>query len=129
MVFAGRISKGQPRVIDRVKYSDFVAGFDEGARVLISIVEEEEKRRPRANNYYRGVVLPTMARASGWFTADEIHKIMAARFLTVQDADGNDYVRSTAGLSIREMYEYTNEVIAFAAEMGIQIPEPNEVPR
>lgn len=108
----------------------------DGKRVKIVITEA--KRRPSNNQqrYYHGLVVPMVMEmfkeAGNVVNADEVHTYLKAYVgkltATVDLPNGSKAVvlRSTTDLSKAEFENYMTQCRVWAAEMGCQIPEPNE---
>lgn len=85
------------------------------------------QRTSRANRYYWGVVLATMAKHLG-YTAEELHDAMKDKFRGREDiTTGLRIVRSTRTGS-DEFWAYVDQVRHWSHTfLGLYIPEPNEM--
>jgi hypothetical protein len=97
----------------------------------VSLKKNKATRSLASNRYYWGVVLAYLSEETG-FTKDEAHQLMQRMFLKyAKDApDGTSemFVRSTTSLNTAEMNEYIEQIRIFAvSELGVYIPEPNEI--
>ncbi len=114
--------------------SAYIAKFA-ADEILVTI-----RRRPRTQGtqqlkYYRGVVIPDIADASGYTDPDdyaEVHDAMAWKFLRLPDGQfGQPRRRSTAksDLSLEEMTRYIDQVILWAETSipGCRVRRPEEV--
>lgn len=97
----------------------YVAKFA-AAEVVISVKKRPRRQGNQSMRYYRGVVIPDIARACGHSDPDEfydVHDALAWKFLRLPDSDfGTPRRRSTGkdDLSQEEMSQYIDEVITFA---------------
>jgi hypothetical protein len=116
---------------DPRQYNNAVASVN-GGRFEIVLRKEKTKRSDQANKYYWAVVVKIItAEFYGMATAadkDRVHEGLKRLFLLRHDAKTNlDYVESTTRLSTAEFQEYLTQCRKWAAEQGINVPEPNEV--
>lgn len=63
------------------------------------------------------------------YTPQRIHDAMCKRHLYITDALGNYYGEydTTRFLTVRQMYNFLNEVEVFAAELDIRLPHPDDL--
>lgn len=97
----------------------------------ISLKKSKPTRSLAQSRYYWGVVLAYLSEETG-YTKDEAHQLMQRMFLKyakdVPDKKPQMFVRSTTSLSTIEMNEYIEQIRTFAvSELGIYIPDPNEI--
>lgn len=97
----------------------------------ISLKKSKPTRSLAQSRYYWGVVLAYLSEETG-YTKDEAHQLMQRMFLKyakdVPDKKTQMFVRSTTSLSTIEMNEYIEQIRTFAvSELGIYIPDPNEI--
>ena len=97
----------------------------------ISLKKNKAARSLASNRYYWGVVLAYLSEETG-FTKDEAHQLMQRQFLKyakdASDGTSEMFVRSTTSLNTIEMNEYIEQIRIFAvSELGVYIPEPNEI--
>lgn len=64
-----------------------------------------------------------IADVSGMLPYD-VYMAMSIKFLKCKDYDGDDAVIRTSSLSIREHYNYLQNIIVYMAEFGFILPEP-----
>lgn len=100
-----------------------------GKTVQITIEERKKRRSNPQNAYYHGVVLKTIADFCGYRGEDEIagiHEELKRKFLPKV---GNlNIVKSTSSLNTEEFSAFVENVRGWAAEeLGIYIPDPNEM--
>lgn len=112
-------------------YNKAVAAVN-GGRFELVLRKEKAKRSDQANRYYWAVVVEIItAEFYGMATAadkERVHEGLRRMFLLRHDDKTNlDYVESTTRLSTAEFQEYLTQCRHWAAEQGINVPEPNEV--
>jgi len=107
-----------------------------GKNVLVSVKKAEARQGNQSMRYYRGVVVPDIARACGYTDpADwqDVHEALAMKFLRLPDHPqfGTPRRRSTAkdDLSAEEMTDYISLCIQWAETSipGCQIRRPDDV--
>lgn len=98
------------------------------APIELVLRKRRSKRSDKQNRAYFGIVVAMMAEHCG-YTTEEMHEALAWKFLGCTDeGDPLPRRRSTADLNTVEMEEYQAKIRRFAAEdLGLSIPEPNEV--
>lgn len=97
----------------------------EGQEVDLTIGKRKKSRSNNQNRYYWGICIKLLADFIG-YTDEEMHEALKMKFLLVH-GDKLDTVKSTAELSTVEFESYLGQVKMFAAQLGVVIPEPNEV--
>ena len=118
----------------RGKFREWIRKF-KGQEVVVTV-----KRRPRPQGtqslrYYRGVVVPDIARACGYSDPDEyeqVHEGLAWKFLRIADGKfGQPRRRSTAkdDMSQEEITVYIDQVITYAETTipGCRVRRPDDV--
>ena len=94
-------------------------------RHVMEIYEYKRNRSAEQNAYMWGVVYKLISDETG-YTPDEVHQLMAERFLGYEK-NGHTFVRSTTSLNTAEMEEYLSAVRMFASsDLHCYIPLPNE---
>ena len=94
-------------------------------RHVMEIYEYKRNRSAEQNAYMWGVVYKLISDETG-YTPDEVHQLMAERFLGYEK-NGHTFVRSTTSLNTAEMEEYLSAVRMFAStDIFLYIPLPNE---
>lgn len=97
-----------------------------GKRVRVVVSRETKRRTREANARYWVAVVPAMSEWSG-YEKDEAHKLFAGMFLSEERVlpDGRvvEIVLSTASLSTKKFYEYTERCTRFLAGHGVCVPE------
>lgn len=100
-----------------------------GKTVQVTAENLRKVRSTEQNAYYWGVVVRMIADHCGYRTAEEVqgvHEELRRKFLTGHGP--LSVTPSTASLSTEEFSEYVEAVRRWAAdELGIYIPDPNEV--
>ncbi len=120
--------------IDKQSYKQSLLSLrnsNKGGRFTISIDKQSKSRSLNQNAYYHGVVIRAFTTANIGYNAEEIHQLLAERFISYErDVKGKSFkfTRSTTSLTTVEMEEYLSNIRTFAGEFfGIFIPKPNEV--
>lgn len=91
-----------------------------GCEVYLSVKKRDRSQGRQSMRYYRGIVIPDIAKACGYSDPDDypsVHDAMAWKFLRLPDSDfGTPRRRSTAktDLSQPEMTAYIDQCITFA---------------
>ncbi len=98
----------------------------EGERIDLILRKRTSQRSDQQNKYYWAVVVAMISEATG-YTADEMHENLKRMFLSTKDEHGLIRIGSTATLKTLEFKDYLDKIIRWAADMGIPIPEPNDV--
>ena len=131
----GVIKNGRKIYDNPALYTDQIQSL-EGKEFVEEIKEKHVKASNNQYNYYRGAILPTCHKSEmfGFFDKkDDIHdNYFAPMFLSytvmVKLPNRKPYeqvkVRSLADLSVEEMSEFIERVIACCAENGISVPPP-----
>ncbi len=99
-----------------------------GKSVEVTVRVHRRQRSSRQNRYYFGVVVPFIAEHCG-YEKDEMHELLAMRFLRVADdpITGSPRRRHTPQTDTKEFSEYVDSCIRFGAELGVFIPGPGDV--
>jgi hypothetical protein len=101
----------------------------------ITICKHRRRRTDAQNRYYHGCIVRSfhdfLQEQGETYTHDEVHQILAAKFLRVGVPDPRtgeqiaERVRSTTTLNIVEFGNYIESCIAWLADMfGIACPDP-----
>lgn len=128
VLFYGRVLPGGLLVIDKPKeYAQHVRSF-RGRFVEVLIRKRRAKRSSQANRYYFGVVVKLLAEHCG-YDVQEMHEALAFRFLRIEDCPitGAPRRKHTPETDSTEFSEYVNHCIRLASELGVVIPDANEV--
>jgi hypothetical protein len=128
VLFYGRVLPGGLMVIDKpTEYAQHVRSL-RGRFVEVLVRKRKTKRSPKANRYYFGVVVKLLAEHCG-YDPQEMHETLAMRFLRIEDCPvtGAPRRKRTPDTDSAEFSEYVNHCIRLAAELGVVIPDANEV--
>jgi hypothetical protein len=132
----GIIKNGRKVYYNPGLYTDQIISL-EGKEFCEEIKEKHNKATINQYGYYRGAILPTCHKAEmfNYFdTKDSIHdNYFAPKFLSYtvlvrlpNEAYEQVRVRSLAGLSVEEMKEFIERVVADCNENNITCPLPEE---
>lgn len=96
------------------------------------LADDKAVRSNNQNRFYWSVCVKTFADAVG-MESDELHDIWKRMFAgyRMMDFPGGKRRRvanSTATMSVKAMSEYLEKCIAFSAENGVVIPDPQAIP-
>jgi hypothetical protein len=106
------------------KIKDYVKGKDDF--FVIEIHKSKKIRSLPQNKYYWGVVVKILGSHIG-YTSDEMHQILASKFLSYRKMNG-EFVKSTTKLNTLEFENYLDNCRQWASgEMQVHIPLPNEI--
>jgi hypothetical protein len=107
-----------------------------GHEVALTIKRKPRRQGTQAMRYYRGIVVPDIARACGYTDPDEfppVHESLAWKFLRIADHPQLGYPRrrstSKDDLSAEEMTDYISRCIEWAESSipSCRVRRPNEV--
>lgn len=87
------------------------------------------QRSQRQQGWYFGCIIPMLAEHCG-YTKDEMHELMAMKFLRIEDCPvtGSPRRKRTPKTNTAEFAEYCDQIRIFAAsELGLVIPDPEQV--
>lgn len=110
-------------------------GIMEGKNVVIDITEQKGKRSSQSNRYFHlllNVFKDELNSRGNNFTLELTKDLVKSKFLLkeVVDADTGELLGTTLGhtsaLNTEEMTELIEKMKAWAAEMGIILPEASE---
>jgi hypothetical protein len=132
---AGFIKDGVLKVRHRKNFDASVSRMRDGD-VEVMILRRRATRSLAQNRYYFGVIVKLLSDHTG-YTTDEMHDVLKAKFLPkrLTFADGNGEVKdefviggSTVRLTKDQFgEEYCEPIKRWAAELGVIIPDPNEI--
>jgi hypothetical protein len=107
------------------KPAEVVAFFkSQLGRFEATFEKESEDIVQRQRGYFYGVVVPTIAKVTG-YTEEEVVGVTKKRHLTANKGLKTEYVRSETTLTKEEFAKFIDLVIKDAANCGIIIPEPS----
>lgn len=95
--------------------------------VIVRVKRSQRSRRQ--NSWYWGCIIPMLAEHCG-YTPDEMHELMAMKFLRIEDCPvtGSPRRQRTPKTNTAEFAEYCEQIRIFAAtELGVVIPDPQQV--
>lgn len=130
--FRGEVKDGKFQPEDPIAFMKQIRSLD-GKTVWASMEEWKEfkHRSLNENSYYHGVVIDILSSELG-YTHDEMHEVIKWKFLAHPiELKGQKVMTavSTASLSTSEFEGLMAKIRTWASmELGIYIPEPNEVP-
>jgi hypothetical protein len=124
------VKNGKAVFVDIDYFKEELRGL-EGKDCIISLSEYKSIRSNNQNRYYWGVVIKILSEHTGYF-ADELHEALRERFLNYKSLTlgGEDIPikRSTTKLKTSEFEDYLSKIKVWAArDMGVTIPDPNEI--
>ena len=86
--------------------------------VVLTLKQLPKKKTNKQNNYYRGIVVKTLAQHLG-YSEHEMHEVLKFKF----------DVNSTSKLSQDEFQDYLDKIIRWASMyLGVAIPDPTRLP-
>lgn len=107
-------------------YDAYVKSLKDG-RYTVTVKRWRPTRTNQQNKYYWGVVIQMISDETGQ-DKDGIHDGLRAKFLTTDQDKPLQIIRSTTSLNTKEMMEYIDKIVLWAAEfLGIVIPLPDYV--
>lgn len=122
-IFRGKIENGKLILDSREGMEKYVAGLK--GEVLVIIKKAKKIRSNKQNKYYWGVIIKTLGEFTG-YEPEEMHNALKWKFLKIEN-NNLPSVRSTAKLSTLEFMTYIEQIIRFAAELGVVISDPESV--
>jgi len=97
--------------------------------VVVTIERKKRSKSQEQLGYLWGVVYPYISDHTG-HAPEELHEIFKSKFLRERKQwRGGEIttLKSTADMSTNEMAEFITNVIVEAAELGIDVPEPDKL--
>ncbi len=126
--FHGQVESGKLTLDKPERFAEYLKSLS--GMVEIAIGKWHPNRSNQQNKYYWGVVVDMVSEEMGELP-DAAHEILRENNLKMGiDHNGKryEYVRSTTSLDTKEFEDYTERCrIWGSTELGIVIPEPNEV--
>lgn len=126
-IFLGEVKFGRLALNKPKEFAEYVAKLK--GTVQITVEKPKSIRSLRQNAYLWGVVYALISEHTG-FHVEEVHELCKKKFLTYEKAYKRKlykFTRSTASLNKDEFAMYLDKVIQLAAELGIVVPDPEEV--
>lgn len=119
---------------NRLEFLDYAKKF-KGQEVVVSLKRKPRRQGSQSMRYYRGVVVPDIARACGYTDPDEwksVHEGLAWKFLRLPDGPfGEPRRKSTRkdDMPQDEMTAYIDQVITYAETsiVNCRVRRPEEV--
>ena len=113
---------------DEKKYQQWLSQLEGECELIIK--KRERLRSSNQNKYWHGVVLPLIAEEMCLYP-DETKEFLKRRFLSTEIKVKEkiyDIVKRTSSLSTIEFNEFVKRCQMFGAkELGLNIPDPNEI--
>lgn len=111
----------------RQQIVDCIRSFP-GRKIEISVREYKSKRSLAQNRYYFGVVVKLLGEHCG-YDAEEMHETLAMRFLRIEDCPvtGAPRRKRTPKFNTQEFSDYVDACVRLGAELGVVIPDANQV--
>ena len=99
-------------------------GLLSGERVECIVRKRRSKRSDRANAFYWAAVVTPLANHLG-YERDEMHEVMAMRFLRIEDCPvtGVPRRKRTPKTDTAEFADYVDRCIRLAAELGVVVED------
>lgn len=121
------IPKGDARAMTLDVIQRRITALPNNRAWAVEVKEYRERKTDAQQGYLWGVVYRHIAEFCGCTTKD-VHRDLGRLFLFDGQSHGITRVRSTSKFDVREMGDYIDQVLAWAAtELGIVIPEPTRV--
>jgi hypothetical protein len=125
--FLAIVQDGKAHLTAPVAYRQFLQQFDNGDELDVVLQPHRRTRTNPQNRYYWGVVVKLLAEHCG-YEPDEMHEALKARFLGANDPQfGLLKIGSTRKLTTVEFGVFLEQCQQLGAEMGVYIPNPNDV--
>lgn len=129
-IWRGRVLSGGLLVLDRPQdYARYTRSLA-GRFVEVVLRRQRTQRSLQQNNFYFGVVVTLLAAHCG-YEKDEMHNVLAMRFLRMEDCVIMGVRiprrRHTPDTDTTEFSEYLDACIRLAAELGVVVPDPREL--
>lgn len=125
--FDVKISDGKIIPVNTKELSGYLKTLPNGD-YIIAIDKQESFRSIDQNRYYWGVVVSAFSQYTG-HSAIEMHEIFKAKFHLTTKQVGNEVIEfseSTTLMTTKEFKIYIDNIRAWAMELNLYIPEPNE---
>jgi len=126
-VFNGTVTEGKLNLIDREKFIIHISTL-EGKSIEVIVRRKYSKKTDKENKYFRGVVVPIIAKHCG-YTDDKMFGILQVKFFLYEDEKGEKYIRSTRLEEWKtiEWEEKMSKIRQWASEfLHLFVPKPNE---
>lgn len=112
----------------------YLSTLPEDVELIVRAKSNDKPRSSNQNRYFWGVVLRLLSEHTG-YTTNECHELVKHLFLlekvTLHTEHGDQVIdtpKSTTSLTTSEMEKFLLDIRQWASyELGLSIPEPNEV--
>jgi hypothetical protein len=130
VVWPGRVADGKLEIDNRADFANAVRAEFEGhdCSVNITVSSAARTRTNRQNAYLWAIPYKLLADYTGYST-EEVHEICKRKFLARHyeiAGEDIDATATTTKLTTIEFSEYAEAIRLWGANLGLNIPEPNE---
>lgn len=128
-VWHGVVRKGKVFLRNTLQYGMYLRCFKDNTDIEVVVRKSSKTNSRNQQNYYRGVILPYIAKEVG-ISNDIAHGLCQRKFFTYEMEGGTEYIRSTRlnGWRSDEWEEKMEEIRRWAFDfLNCDIPKPNEV--
>ena len=137
----GVIVKGELKPLALLAFRQAMKRFPDGARVVIGVKVLKPRRSTQQNKYWHGVVIPYFMdhfnehRPAGTaaYTFEQVKDILARKLLPTSEVidpeTGETFcvLGKTSLLSTTEFNDLKERAQVWGAELGLYVPDPNEM--
>jgi len=124
LIWRGSVESGKLRLIQPDLFKRYLHSLR--GEVELIVRKWKKRRTNNQNSYYWGVVIPILCETLG-YSNEEMHEALKWKFLRNKDREKLPTVKSTAGLSTIEFGNYIDEIVRWASQEGIVIPDPYQI--
>ena len=114
---------------EKMAYRRELADWGSGEELQIAVRPRKRIRGPRANRFYWGVIIRTLARELGYADPDELHDALVTKFrpLPADTVTGLMRRERTSQMTSDAFTDYVSDVKMWAeADLGMRFPEEGE---
>ena len=123
-IWRGQIENGKLKLVQPDLFKRYLTSLRGEVEVIVR--KWKKRRTGNQNRYYWGVVIPILCESLG-YSSEEMHEALKWKFLRNRMHKELPTVKSTANLSTIEFNNYIDEIVRWASEERIHIPEPEKV--
>jgi len=123
-IWRGQIENGKLKLVNQELFRRYLHSLI--GEVELIVRKWKKRRTNNQNSYYWGVVIPILCESLG-YSDEEMHEALKWKFLRNKEREKLPTVKSTASLSTIEFKNYIEEIVRWASQDGIIIPDPNQV--
>lgn len=123
-IWRGNVENGELKLVQPSLFKRYLHSLRGEVEVIVR--KWKKRRTDNQNKYYWGVVVPILCESLG-YSDEEMHEALKWRFLRNKEREKLPTVKSTAGLSTIEFNNYIDEIVRWASQEGIIIPDPNQI--